>query len=84
MDDQQKNNLINKIEALPESVYTVINMLDKNIVNSMNHGTVDELSILYGMQSNLVFNNGILPCELNFTIQYLTGRFIATSADLEF
>ena len=58
-------------------------MLDKNIVNSMNYGNADELSILYGMQSNLVFNNGILPCELNFTIQYLTGRFIATGADLE-
>ena len=32
MDNEtKKNELINKIEALPEAVNTVINMLDKNI-----------------------------------------------------
>ena len=84
MDNEtKKNELINKIEALPEAVNTVINMLDKNIINSMNHGTSDELSLLYYMQSDLLYDNGILPCELNFTVQYLTGRFIATAADFE-
>jgi len=74
MNQQERNELLNKIENISEGVYQVIKMLDKNLKESLNHGTDVEVVILTDIQQTLIVQQGFNRKEANIAIQYLTGR----------
>jgi serine phosphatase RsbU (regulator of sigma subunit) len=74
MNQQERNELLNKIENISEGVYQVIKMLDKNLQESLNHGTDVEVVILTDIQQTLIVQQGFNRKEANIAIQYLTGR----------
>ena len=74
MNQEERNELLNRIENISEGVQQVIKMLDKNLVESLNYGTDVEVVILTDIQKTLIVQQGFNRKEANIAIQYLTGR----------
>jgi len=77
MNQEERNELLNRIENISEGVQQVIKMLDKNLVESLNYGTDVEVVILTDIQKTLIVQQGFNRKEANIAIQYLTGRLTA-------
>ena len=77
MNQEERNELLNRIENISEGVQQVIKMLDKNLVESLNYGTDVEVVILTDIQKTLIVEQGFNRKEANIVIQYLTGRLTA-------
>jgi hypothetical protein len=77
MNQEERNELLNRIENISESVQQVIKMLDKNLEESLNYGTDVEVVILTDIQKTLIVQQGFNRKEANIAIQYLTGRLTA-------
>lgn len=77
MNQQERNELLNRIQNISEGVYQVIKMLDKNLEESLNYGTDVEVVILTDIQKTLIVQQGFNKKEANIAIQYLTGRLTA-------
>lgn len=77
MNQQERNKLLNKIEAIPEAVQQVIKMLDKNIAESLNYSADQEIVLLVSMQKKLIKEQGFTDKETGIAIQYLVGRLVA-------
>ena len=74
MNQEERNELLNRIQNISEGVYQVIKMLDKNLEESLNYGTDVEVVILTDIQKTLIVQQGFNRKEANIAIQYLTGR----------
>lgn len=74
MNQQERNELLNKIENISEAVQQVIKMLDKNLEESLDYGTDAEIALLVDIQRNLIIQQGFNKKEANIAIQYFTGR----------
>ena len=77
MNQEERNELLNRIKDISEGVQQVIKMLDKNLVESLNYGTDVEVDILTDIQKTLIVQQGFNRKEANIAIQYLTGRLTA-------
>lgn len=74
MNQEERNELLNRIENISESVCQVIKMLDKNLIEALDYGTDEESTIIYRFQKELINDAGFYGKEANIAIQYLTGR----------
>ncbi len=77
MNQEERNELLKKIENISESVCQVIKMLDKNLIEALDYGTDEESTIIYRFQKELINDAGFYGKEANIAIQYLTGRLTA-------
>lgn len=77
MNQEERNELLNRIENISVSVQQVIIMLDKNLEESLNYGTDGEVVILTDIQKTLIVQQGFNRKEANIAIQYLTCRLTA-------
>ena len=69
-----KTEIHQQAEALPEAVQQVINMLDKNIEDTIQWGTQAEVTMLEIMQQDLLEKHGFFGLKAIEAIAYLTGR----------
>jgi hypothetical protein len=77
MNQEERNELLARLETVAEPVYQVLKMLDKNLEETLDYGTDEEAVMITRMQKTLMNDAGFYGKEANIAIQYLTGRLTA-------